>query len=278
MGGLCDDPRCGARARSKMRKWKPFSCAPWKVCRTARRTGVRAAWRARLGCRPRPYSASGVPSACSLTAPRPSSSRPTRTSSAKYETSSVSTCPPPARWCCASTRKARSSPGRSQPLLPMRPGQIERRTHDYQRHGTTSLFADSRHRHRGRHRPMLSQASRQRVPALPGRDREGGAGRSRCASGDGQLRYAQDLDDPQLARQTTALARSSDPTGASWINQVERFFALLSQRQIKRGAHRSVAGAPGGDHHLPRHTQRDPNPSAGPNPPTKSSRRSSASA
>ena len=30
---------------------------------------------------------------------------------------------------------------RSQPLLPMRPGQIERRTHDYVRHGTTSLFA-----------------------------------------------------------------------------------------------------------------------------------------
>jgi hypothetical protein len=30
---------------------------------------------------------------------------------------------------------------RTQPLLPMRPGQLERRTHDYQRHGTTSLFA-----------------------------------------------------------------------------------------------------------------------------------------
>ena len=30
------------------------------------------------------------------------------------------------------------------------------------------------------------------------------------------------------------------PTGASWINQVERFFALLSERQIKRGVHRSV--------------------------------------
>ena len=30
---------------------------------------------------------------------------------------------------------------RTQPLLPMRPGQVERRTHDYKRHGTTSLFA-----------------------------------------------------------------------------------------------------------------------------------------
>ena len=31
------------------------------------------------------------------------------------------------------------------------------------------------------------------------------------------------------------------PTGSSWINQVERFFALLTERQIKRGVHRSVA-------------------------------------
>src|SRR5437763_8605436 len=30
---------------------------------------------------------------------------------------------------------------RTQPLLPLRPGQVERRTHDYERHGTTSLFA-----------------------------------------------------------------------------------------------------------------------------------------
>jgi transposase len=30
---------------------------------------------------------------------------------------------------------------RTQPLLPLRPGQVERRTHDYKRHGTTSLFA-----------------------------------------------------------------------------------------------------------------------------------------
>ena len=31
------------------------------------------------------------------------------------------------------------------------------------------------------------------------------------------------------------------PTGSSWINQVERFFALLTERQIRRGVHRSVA-------------------------------------
>ena len=44
-------------------------------------------------------------------------------------------------WFSVSTKRARSRLDRSQPLLPMRPGQAERRSHDYKRHGTTSLFA-----------------------------------------------------------------------------------------------------------------------------------------
>ena len=38
--------------------------------------------------------------------------------------------------------------------------------------------------------------------------------------------------------------RHYTPTSSSWINQVERFFALLSDHQIKRGAHRSKPGSP----------------------------------
>jgi len=49
---------------------------------------------------------------------------------------------------------------RTQPLLPMRPGQIERRTHDYTRHGTTSLFA-----------ALDVKAARTGVPQVPGRGR-----------------------------------------------------------------------------------------------------------
>ena len=46
------------------------------------------------------------------------------------------------RWCCAQMKRARSQAlDRTQPTLPMRPGQVERRTYDYKRHGTTSLFA-----------------------------------------------------------------------------------------------------------------------------------------
>jgi hypothetical protein len=44
-------------------------------------------------------------------------------------------------WCCVSMRKAKSRRLIAQPLLPMRPGQAERHTPDYKRHGTTSLFA-----------------------------------------------------------------------------------------------------------------------------------------
>ena len=45
-------------------------------------------------------------------------------------------------WCCVSDEKSQiQALDRSQPILPMRPGQAERRAHDYKRNGTTSLFA-----------------------------------------------------------------------------------------------------------------------------------------
>ena len=50
--------------------------------------------------------------------------------------------PPEARSCSASTRRRQiQALARSQPALPMMPGMPERRTHDYVRHGTTTLFA-----------------------------------------------------------------------------------------------------------------------------------------
>ena len=89
---------------------------------------------------------------------------------------------------------------RTQPLLPMRPGQAERRTHDYKRHGTTSLFA------------ALDVKAGTIVGKWGRRE-----GRRRKGEGGG------------------------GPTSASWINQVERFFALLTERALKRGVFRSVA-------------------------------------
>jgi transposase len=130
---------------------------------------------------------------------------------------------------------------RTQPLLPLRPGQAERRTHDYARHGTTSLFA-----------------------AL---DVRAGKVIGRCFPRHRATEFRRFLDEidanvpPDLdvhlildnsATHKTALVKRwlakrpryrvhFTPTSASWINQVERWFGLLTERALRRGVHRSVA-------------------------------------
>jgi transposase len=129
---------------------------------------------------------------------------------------------------------------RTAPLLPMRPGQAERRTHDYVRHGTTSLFAaldvatgrvisECHRRHRSREFLRFLETIDHTVPA--------------------------DLDihlilDNYGTHKTAQVRRwfarhprfhvHFTPTSASWLNLVERWFATLSEKQIKRGAHRST--------------------------------------
>lgn len=130
---------------------------------------------------------------------------------------------------------------RSQPMLPMRPGQIERRTHDYTRHGTTSLFA------------ALDVATGNVIGKCYPRHR---ASEFRRFLDEIEKAVPRDLDVhlvmDNYATHKTPMIRDwlakrprwhvhLTPTGASWINQIERFFALLSERQIKRGIHRSVA-------------------------------------
>jgi transposase len=131
---------------------------------------------------------------------------------------------------------------RSQPLLPMRPGQPERHTHDYFRHGTTSLFAalnvatgevigrcHRRHRHQEFLR-FLEQID-QSVPAEP----------------DMSLHLVLDNyathKTPKVRRWFARHPRFHvhfTPTSASWLNQVERFFAAITQKRIRRSVYRSV--------------------------------------
>jgi transposase len=129
---------------------------------------------------------------------------------------------------------------RTAPLLPLRPGQVERRTHDYTRHGTTTLFAALEVKtskvisqfHR-RHRAV---EFRQFLDAI-----------------DAQVPAALDvhliLDN--YGTHKTALIRHwfakrprfhvhFTPTYGSWLNLVERWFAELTNKQLRRGAHRSV--------------------------------------
>jgi transposase len=129
---------------------------------------------------------------------------------------------------------------RTQPLLPMSPGQVERRTHDYRRHGTTTLFAaldvatgnviGATHR---RHRSVELRKFLDLIDAsVP-------AELDVHLVMDNYSTHKSPLIKNWLAKRTRYHVHFT-PTYGSWINQVERWFGLLTQRQIKRGSHRSV--------------------------------------
>jgi transposase len=129
---------------------------------------------------------------------------------------------------------------RTQPLLPMRPGQVERRTHDYKRHGTTSLFAaldvkagtiigKCMPRHRAQEFRRFLDTVEKNAPV----DLEIHIIMDNASSHKTKLIRDWFAKRPRWHAHFT-------PTSASWINQVERFFALLTEQQIKRGAHRST--------------------------------------
>ena len=129
---------------------------------------------------------------------------------------------------------------RTQPLIPMRPGQAERRTHDYERHGTTSLFA-ALDVATGR---VIGKCYRQHRASeflrfLRLIDKE--------VDDDLEVHLVMDNysthKTPQVMRWFARHPRFKahyTPTYSSWINQVERWFAELDRRQIKRGSHTSV--------------------------------------
>jgi transposase len=130
---------------------------------------------------------------------------------------------------------------RTQPLLPLRPGQAERRTHDYVRHGTTSLFAalntatgevigkcHRRHRHQEFLRFM------EQVDAQP---REAGTAVHLILDNYGTHKT------PRVQRwfaKRPYYHLHFTPTGASWLNMVERFFAKITTQRIRRGVFRST--------------------------------------
>lgn len=129
---------------------------------------------------------------------------------------------------------------RTQPLLPLAPGIPERRTHDYERHGTTTLFAaldiatgtvigEVHRRHRSAEFLQFLRTIEANVsPVL-------------------DIHFVMDnYGTHKTPSIKTWLARHPrfhvhfTPTSASWLNQVERWFATLTQRCIRRGTHRST--------------------------------------
>lgn len=149
---------------------------------------------------------------------------------------------------------------RAQPLLPMRPGQPERRTHDYLRHGTTTLFAaldvatgevlgECYPQHRNQEFRRFLRRIDDSVPA--------------------------ELDvhlivDNYATHKTPAVQRwlakrprfhvHYTPTYSSWLNLVERWFAILSERKIKRASHRSTRELEGDIRRFLEQTNEHPKP------------------
>ena len=78
------------------------------------------------------------------------------------------------------------------------------------------------------------------VPGLPQARGRSGAGRARRPPRDRQLRYPQARQGQGLAGQAAPLPRDYTPTYASWRNQIERWFGILSQREIRRGSFTSA--------------------------------------
>jgi transposase len=130
---------------------------------------------------------------------------------------------------------------RTAPLLPLRPGQAERRTHDYKRHGTTSLFAalDAQsgnvigQTHR-RHRSIEFRKFLDRIDQSVPPDREVHIIMDNYGTHKTPLIRAWFAKRPRFHVHFT-------PTYGSWLNLVERWFAELTMKQIRRGAHRSVS-------------------------------------
>jgi transposase len=129
---------------------------------------------------------------------------------------------------------------RSQPVLPMMPGMPERRTHDYHRNGITSLFAafniadgtvigELHRQHRAQEFKKFLATIDKTVPV-------GLAVHLIC---DNYGTHKTPTVKAWLARHPRFHMHFT-PTGSSWINQVERWFGLLTEQRIRRGVHKSV--------------------------------------
>ena len=149
---------------------------------------------------------------------------------------------PPAKALvlCVDEKSQIQALDRTQPILPLAPGIAERRTHDYMRHGTTTLFAaldmatgkvigELHRRHRATEFLQFLRTIDANVPEnLDVHLIMDNYGTHKTPSVKGWF-----------ARHPRFHAHFT-PTSASWLNMVERWFGLLSEKQIKRGTHRST--------------------------------------
>ena len=156
---------------------------------------------------------------------------------------------------CVDEKSQMQALDRTQPVLPMRPGLPERRTHDYRRHGTTSLFA-ALNVATGK---VLAQCHRRHRAVefikFSARHRQGGARRPGHPCRSGQLWDPQDGDDPPVARAASPLSPALHPHECV-VAQPGRALVRPAHREADPPGHPPQHGGVGaGDHRLPRHLQ-----------------------
>lgn len=143
---------------------------------------------------------------------------------------------------CVDEKSGTQALDRTQPVLPMTPGQAERGTHDYVRHGTTSLFAaldvatgrvigkcHRRHRHQEFVKFLADIDA-----AVPHED-----GVTIPLVMDNYATHKTPAVKRWLARHPRFVAHFT-PTSGSWLNQVERFFAEITEKRLRRGVFKSI--------------------------------------
>ena len=141
---------------------------------------------------------------------------------------------------CVDEKSQIQALNRTAPVLPMMPGMPERRTHDYVRHGITTLFAalnvatgeitGSLHR---RHRAVEFKKFLTKLDNIIPDDLDV---HLIC---DNYATHKSPTITSWLARHPRFHMHFT-PTYSSWLNQVERWFALLTDKKLRRGTHTSV--------------------------------------
>ena len=151
---------------------------------------------------------------------------------------------------------------RTAPLLPLRPGLPERQAHDYKRHGTTTLFAafnilngkvmgQCLPRHRGREFVKFLRQVETEVPP----DLE-----VHLIVDNYRTHKSAEVQRWLSSRKRRRFHFHFTPTSSSWLNQVERWFGLITQRMIRRGTFRSVQELEGAIYQWLAHWNHQPKP------------------
>jgi transposase len=243
LDGLYDEPRPGAPRRIgdnqiedviiRTLETKPHGAAQWSVREMAKATGlnrmaINRIWRA-FGLQPHRTETFKL-------SPDPLLIEKVRDIVGLYVNP-----PEHAVVLCVDEKSQIQALDRTQPLLPMRPGQAERRTYDYERHGTTSLFAALETKTGqviGRfHRRHRSVDFRKFLDAI---ETEVPRGLDVHLIMDNYGTHKTPLIRNWFAKRPRFHVHFT-PTYGSWINLVERWFAELTNKQIRRGVHRSVS-------------------------------------